>query len=1347
MERRPRRCLVFPVVLITVLLTFCRRGQAEQCPGRIAVLNGDAQVILAGLFDMHRADPEGRAGPCSELSPEGVESLEAMLFAVENVNAGGLVPGVTFGVQGYDTCGRADIAVKRCVDFLSSVGMDNIDPDDCESKERIVLGVVGPNLDREAAEVARVLRAVRLPQISPSGSRLSAFERDGHSFFLQSAPSAGSAAQGVLELVKKLGWTYVSLVSSDDSFGNQGSRAFRTAAEESGVCIAVSQRVQNDSTENLRRTFDEKVIDRLLNKAEDGARGVVVFATENVLDALFYAAARKGARRLQWIVTGTPPEKIRAAELFSAARGLIVVSPSPDIAQIDVFKHSFVNLDPYSRQENPWFQEYFMETNQCALDMFSDELRFTKFSGYDLCDRNSKRVMENTLKSRDTATLDHISFTIDAVYAYAFALKKAHEKRCGGTPGICEELLEFSQRKMFQFLKAVNFTNLGGKKIQFDGLGSAIGKFSIFNYRPTDMSNIRASTFQFDVVGTYMDDRLDLSGDVSDLFMNTDDGQPVISACEESCQGCQVQSKNAKNDTTTDGYAKPEKAKMVIPALIPIHERGPTPFTCGTIDEGGVTQAEAFLYALNKINKDGAILPSVKLEAVIIDTCQSPLKAARDVANYHSSRDGMSDPMVGYVSGGSPDIVGDVGNVLDQFQIPLISTGPVDNMGKYNVLSMSPAEDTQIKGLVSVLDKLGWAYVSVVASDQHYWRKKAKVFEEMANKFGICIAEFLILSRGSSLAQFDYAVKVLAKRAGARAVIVFTDRDHTWEVVRAAKRLNLAGDFVWVGGRSIEDLASRWTESGIRNAIVVTPQKVQTPGFQSHYENLNPKNNRKNPWFKEFWESRFQCFVDDAAEHQMCSGHEKLAGTYKEDSVPWYTITAVTALAHGLQNAIKGVCGATKTMCPQWTNLVGRGQMVYHTTRNLTAVKTEQGEFFRFRSDGTGDVGLDIMNLQKVRSNTNKLVKVGEWHHTLKLQPEDLKFYRGNGIQLAQPIKSFCDQVCQECLTQNLTGRLTGEPPEANPFENVKTMWGVSAMIISALGTVLVLAIYFKAQLQKPFHNNIAWSLGHILLLGIFMLYLTSFVYVLAPTATICGIRRFALGVSYVVCLSALLSHAIYAWIRGVRKEESPCELGIEKKMLLLLVALLVLVQVLLNMEWLLADPPSATILTEGESATWVCNALTHDHHLISFIVSLLYAMVLVLLTTLATTKAWLVNRSRDTLCACVAAISAIPSWLLWLAIYTKADIHTRDIVICYSASFNATLYLMVIFLPKLKVIQSHCCKSQKENGAVDIRRYRETLWISANGHVNGFAPKGTRQARDTDNSDYDCPDPEDGKL
>ncbi|CAH1230637.1 Hypp325 [Branchiostoma lanceolatum] len=52
MGGRPRRCpTVFPV-LITVLLTLCLRGQAEQCPGRIAVLNGDAQVwVCCSLID------------------------------------------------------------------------------------------------------------------------------------------------------------------------------------------------------------------------------------------------------------------------------------------------------------------------------------------------------------------------------------------------------------------------------------------------------------------------------------------------------------------------------------------------------------------------------------------------------------------------------------------------------------------------------------------------------------------------------------------------------------------------------------------------------------------------------------------------------------------------------------------------------------------------------------------------------------------------------------------------------------------------------------------------------------------------------------------------------------------------------------------------------------------------------------------------------------------------------------------------------------------------------------------------------------------------------------------------
>ena len=33
--------------------------------------------------------------------------------------------------------------------------------------------------------------------------------------------------------------------------------------------------------------------------------------------------------------------------------------------------------------------------------------------------------------------------------------------------------------------------------------------------------------------------------------------------------------------------------------------------------------------------------------------------------------------------------------------------------------------------------------------------------------------------------------------------------------------------------------------------------------FDEYYFNLNPVNNSRNPWFREFWESRFECSLQN----------------------------------------------------------------------------------------------------------------------------------------------------------------------------------------------------------------------------------------------------------------------------------------------------------------------------------------------------------------------------------------------------------------------------------------------------------------------------------------------------
>lgn len=48
---------------------------------------------------------------------------------------------------------------------------------------------------------------------------------------------------------------------------------------------------------------------------------------------------------------------------------------------------------------------------------------------------------------------------VHAVYGYAYAFKKAHQDKCGGTPGVCAALSAMSTKEFYDnYLRAVDFT-------------------------------------------------------------------------------------------------------------------------------------------------------------------------------------------------------------------------------------------------------------------------------------------------------------------------------------------------------------------------------------------------------------------------------------------------------------------------------------------------------------------------------------------------------------------------------------------------------------------------------------------------------------------------------------------------------------------------------------------------------------------------------------------------------------------------------------------------------------------------------------------------------------------------
>lgn len=101
-------------------------------------------------------------------------------------------------------------------------------------------------------------------------------------------------AQAMVDVVKKIGWTFVSVVYDEGSYGEQGFEAFQKHAKEKGartkntaicpivhmfvftaeLCIAISEKLKRDFKDD-----DYKRVIRELKKQK--GRGVVLFVNED----------------------------------------------------------------------------------------------------------------------------------------------------------------------------------------------------------------------------------------------------------------------------------------------------------------------------------------------------------------------------------------------------------------------------------------------------------------------------------------------------------------------------------------------------------------------------------------------------------------------------------------------------------------------------------------------------------------------------------------------------------------------------------------------------------------------------------------------------------------------------------------------------------------------------------------------------------------------------------------------------------------------------------------------------------------------------------------------------------
>ncbi|XP_074113872.1 metabotropic glutamate receptor B isoform X3 [Cotesia typhae] len=792
---------------------------------------------------------------------------------------------------------------------------------------------------------------------------------------------------------------------------------------------------------------------------------------------------------------------------------------------------------------------------------------------------------------------------------------------------------------------------------------------------------------------------------------------------------------------------------LLLGGLMMVHEREDS-ITCGPVmPQGGIQALEAMLYTLDWVNNNGTV-PGVKIGAHILDDCDKDtygLEMAVDFikgsisnidgAEYHCNKSTVRKVISGVVGAASSVTSIQVANLLRLFRIPQVSffsTSPeLSNKQRFEYFTRTiPSDHYQVKAMVDIIRKMGWSYVSIVYEESNYGIKAYEELEELLAKHQICIAIKEKLVKDSGVAEeiaYDNIVQKLLTKPRARGCIIFGSDQEVAEMMRAVRRNNATGAFYWIGsdGWSARGLVSNKNEPEVEGTLSVQPQANPVVGFEEYFLNLTVENNRRNPWFVEFWEDHFQCRYPNSSRtpynkkyKTACTTKERLTkeNTAFEDQLQFVS-DAVMAFAFAFRDMHKDLCQGESGLCEAMKPTKGTELLKY-----LRKVKFQglSGDQFHFDKNGDGPARYNIIHFKQVSPGEYKWVRVGKYlEGELRLNMSEIKFRLDN----SEPPESVCslpcrigqakkyvegESCCWHCFdcTQYQIRHATdhtrcvecpqGTVPDEKhsscrdiPEEFLKfdSGWAIGAMTFSASGILVTLFVggVFLKHNDTPIVRASGRELSYVLLTGILLCYLVTFTLILKPTDIVCGIQRFAAGFCFTVVYAALLTKTNrISRIFNKSKKSAKRPSFISPRSQLIICSLLVGVQILINIVWMAIDPARAKHhYPTREDNLLVCNSHIDASYMIAFTYPIILIIVCTVYAVLTRKIPEDFNESKH------IGFTMYTTCVIWLAFVplffgTGNHVALRITSMSVTISLSASVTIACLFSPKLYIILIH---------------------------------------------------------
>ncbi|CAH8442461.1 unnamed protein product [Schistosoma turkestanicum] len=498
----------------------------------------EGDVLIGGLFPIHQRsviNQEILQEP--KLTANGYKLLEAMLYAIDNVNSRENYLNFSLGALIFDTCENPDKAFMQSLRFIicdNSLmnGTKKTGYKECfnqKSMDTNVLAVVGGSQSDVSISAANMLKFLDLPQISYMSASSQLDDAEKYTYFMRTVPSISMTMDAIIDLLRKYNWFYVNVVmdSSEHGESNYGVFMEKLNRFSQTICVAKDVRLITypldaiDIGKRLKTLLDSPASVNILLVTSDTANLAIselLKWNQSDLDRFLWIGTNGLISTFKELYLTEDLDWVFAKHYYGFKKFILVL---PHLIELKKMENYSINLKRTFNLTS-WTSSYLMQFCGCL----PNELDPNNFTGQ-VCNAKDEHECMSYLYKDSIYYVPHV---VNSVYAIANALK--------------EILTQYPMIK-WHHKSSVQMRRLLLSKLQkchFEGFGNEL--FSFFDHR-NGQPNFTILTFMSNIMRWNVLAQYDATRSPSFYYINENISSYIEetipeSVCSKPCKVGQV---------------------------------------------------------------------------------------------------------------------------------------------------------------------------------------------------------------------------------------------------------------------------------------------------------------------------------------------------------------------------------------------------------------------------------------------------------------------------------------------------------------------------------------------------------------------------------------------------------------------------------------------------------------------------------------------------------------------------------------------------------------------------------------------------------------------------------------